>query len=621
MRIPIRLAMLLIVLGHFRASMAQLPPIYQVGTDPVFGPICAGPGGTAPCAYVQAFESIAQRIPVQFKSASPFGPICAGPIGDGPCADVQRYLLNQALSQIQLPQLFLDPHAGPVCGGPLGPGPCDAVRFYIVQVEFGLIRPEPNGSQVTGIDPELGAICTTAMGPVPCSLAQQQLLDSFPGNQPPQTSFNVPNDLNAADLALACAHRAGIDPVSFAACTGHQIILNPNQQAILDCAVSHTETTDFAKCAAPHAGVRLPDETRLVAGCAMKSNGNAEQFATCTGAAYASRPLSDDEQATLKCVKDANGDSSKFAACAGRYVLGTNTTDAQRRALKCVADSRADAEGAGHLAICLGDGSLSDDQKMVAKCALHSNGERDAFLSCAASNFVAKDLSDDQKAALACAAESQGDVEAFAACAGPRLFGIHLTKEESVALKCAAQSQGSAAGFAVCAGANMFNLQLNPEQQVAVQCVASTGGQPYAAAGCIASRLTARELTKCLTDGFGGKGCFGDSNDLVGKDGWVGRNLSQIAGGPNSVFNNPAQLAGGPNSFVRNPNQIWGGDNSFLRNPGQMFGGSNSFVRNPSQFWGGANSIFNNPGQLLPSPPRPLQLGTVGGKRICIPWC
>jgi hypothetical protein len=136
----------------------------------------------------------------------------------------------------------------------------------------------------------------------------------------------------------------------------------------------------------------------------------------------------------------------------------------------------------------------------------------------------------------------------------------------------------------------------------------------------MASRLTARELTKCFTDGIGGRGCFGDTNDLVGKNGWVGKQLRAIAGGPNSVFNNPGQLLGGPNSFVRNPGQIWGGDNSFVRNPGQIFGGRNSFVRNLAEIWEGQNAVFNNPSQLLPQP-KPLQVGSIGGKRICLPWC
>jgi len=131
------------------------------------------------------------------------------------------------------------------------------------------------------------------------------------------------------------------------------------------------------------------------------------------------------------------------------------------------------------------------------------------------------------------------------------------------------------------------------------------GRAAYAAAGCIATRLTGRELMKCFTDGVGGsRGCFGDNNDLFGRNGWTARTIGQLAGGPNSV--------------IRNPGQIWGGDNSFLRNPGQIWGGSNSFVRNPSQFWGGNNSIFNNPSQLAP---KPVTLGSIGGKRICLPWC
>ena len=184
------------------------------------------------------------------------------------------------------------------------------------------------------------------------------------------------------------------------------------------------------------------------------------------------------------------------------------------------------------------------------------------------------------------------------------MLGAHLSREQQVALQCAAQSDGDTTGFAACAGSNLFNLNLNPEQQIAVSCVVETGGQPYAAAGCIATRLTARELEKCA-DGIGGDdGCFGNNNDLIGRNGWTARTLGQIAGGPNS--------------FVRNPSQVWGGDNSFLRNPSQVWAGNNSFVRNPSLFWGGNNSIFNNPQQLVP---RPATFGNVAGHRICFPWC
>lgn len=54
------------------------------------------------------------------------------------------------------------------------------------------------------------------------------------------------------------------------------------------------------------------------------------------------------------------------------------------------------------------------------------------------------------------------------------------------------------------------------------------------------------ELEKCLTDGIGGDGCFGDNNDLLGKKGWTARTLSNAV---NDVINGP-----GPNHdlFGRN---------------------------------------------------------------------
>ena len=68
--------------------------------------------------------------------------------------------------------------------------------------------------------------------------------------------------------------------------------------------------------------------------------------------------------------------------------------------------------------------------------------------------------------------------------------------------------------------------------------------------GCVGTTLTLNELQKCLTSGIGGSGCFGDnntavkfvtnafkdvtegpgpSNDLLGRDGWVGRTAQNIA--------------------------------------------------------------------------------------------
>jgi len=580
-------------------------PIVQIGNDPTFGPICQGPRGVAPCSYIMAFEGIAKRIPVQQVGTDPWGnPVCTGELGNGPCQAIQGYILNKVLSGIQVQQVDVVPSVGPICAGPLGPGPCDAVRLYLVQIQLGLLTPPGPLNQIAGFDPRQGSLCSTQAGIIPCAMAQQQFLDNLGGPLPAQTSFGVPINQPAQDLAIACARKTGMNPVAFAGCTGRQIILTGEQQSILDCAVQSHTAPDFARCAAPHAGIKIPSSTNITVRCAMKADGDVDTFAECAGKSYANRALAKDEKAALSCVSEANGDPSDFAKCAGSYLVGAKATADQRKAILCAAQSEGDALAFAH---CAGASSLSSDQRVVADCAMSSGGDKDEFLSCAASRYAGQNLSKDQQKALSCAAQSGGDFEGFAVCAGPALLGANQSADQKVALKCAAQSKGDATGFAVCAGANMFNLQLNPEQQIAVQCVVSTGGQPYAAAGCMASRLTARELTKCFTDGFGGSGCFGDSNDLVGKDGWVGRNLGQLAGGPNSVINYP--------------NQIWGGDNSFVRNPGQIFGGNNSFVRNPSQFWGGNNSVFNNPSQLLPKPPPPVQVGKIGNTRICLPWC
>jgi hypothetical protein len=349
-----------------------------------------------------------------------------------------------------------DPVAGPICAGPLGPGLCAAVQQYILDQQ---------------------------------RLRQGGLPPAHPVPAVPGTGPAAINGGSAQQIALACAQHAGTDVGLFAACAGQNVILPQNQEAVLDCAVSNSTAQEFASCAAPHFGIQLSNNQRIVADCAMQSQGDRNDFLRCAGARFANQSLTPEQQAVLNCASNANGSASDFASCAASRIIG------------------------------------------------------------------------------------------------PR-----LSREQRIAVQCAAESQGDYGTFASCAGANLFNLNLNPEQQIAVQCVVQTGGQPYAAAGCMATRLTARELEKCFTAGIGGSGCFGDDNDLVGRNGWAARTMAQIAGGPNSV--------------IRNSGQIWGGDNSFVRNPGQI--------------WGGNNSVFNNPAQLAPPP---VTLGTVGGHRICLPWC
>jgi hypothetical protein len=606
---------LVFVFGAFAGTaLAQFPPgpppmPPQVAVDPVFGPICAGPLGPGPCQDVHRFllvQYVANSIQLQQIGFHPqAGPICAGPLGPGPCRDIQIFLAVRQVAeqQVQLPA----GNAPGICIGPLGPGPCDAVRAYVMQAQSAIGQvPQSFSARQPQLLPQPGPngepMCEAPFGPAPCALVAQVALDMMGGNLPPAGSFNLPPGItDAHKLAQECARRVGVDVASFAACAGQKVVLPIEQQAVLDCAVSSRTTPAFAACAAPKLGYSLSTDQQKLAGCAIKAKGGEADFRTCLGGAFLNRALSVDEQAILKCASNSV-DAVTFGECAaGRFMS---------RSQKAMLDCAVSASDLTSYATCAAPHSglkMSEDQRILAKCAIKAKGNRDDFAACAGATFLGRNLGPNEQKVLGCAASAGGDTSKFAGCSANALFGDRLSKEQQVAVQCAAQSQGDPTGFATCAGANMFNMQLNPEQQIAVQCVVSTGGQPYAAAGCIGSRLTARELSKCLSNGIGGKdGCFGDNNDLVGKDGWVGRTLRQVAGGPNSVINNPGQ--------------IWGGDNSFIRNPGQIWGGSNSFVRNPGQIWGGPNSVFNNPSQLLPQP-KPVQLGSIGGKRICLPWC
>lgn len=583
------------------------PPPPQVGMHPVFGPICAGPFGSGPCLDVHRFllvQHAANYIQMPFAGIAPGGiPICAGPLGPGPCRDVQLFLAVRLVGQqqIQLPAWQLTGS----CIGPFGPGPCPALQTYVMATQSGFA---PGFQQINLRQPQLTAaaggpdrqpMCKGPSGDdVPCALLAQAGVDMFNGPLPPIAPLA---GADVQKIAQACAKLAGLDLAAFTACTGRRAVLPQRDQQVLDCAVSNAKAPDFAACAAKSYGIGLSDEQRKVAACAIQSKGVEAAFRSCGGPAFVTKDLSKDEKAILGCATQST-DAVKFGECAADNFMG--------RTEKAVVDCARNAADAAAFALCAAPNAgvkMSNDQRILANCALKSKGDEDAFALCVATNKVAFNLGPKEQKVLGCATSSNGDTAQFAACSADTIFGGKLSKEQQIAVQCAAQSQGDATGFATCAGANLFGMQLNPEQQIAVQCVVGSGGNPYAAAGCMATRLSARELSKCLANGIGGKdGCFGDNNDLVGKNGFVGRTLGQVAGGPNSVINNPSQ--------------IWGGDNSFVRNPGQVWGGPNSFVRNPGQIWGGQNSVFNNPGQLLPKP-RPVQIGSIAGKRICIPWC
>ena len=284
---------------------------------------------------------------------------------------------------------------------------------------------------------------------------------------------------------------------------------------------------------------------------------DVDRFLVCTRGALV---LNKDSAMLVSCAEQANGSTSNLAQCAGRGMIGSR---------------------------------LNPDQLKALNCATQNTDDADAFAGCIANGLLAGRLSREQRKVLNCAMDNDVNSREFVSCAARAMFGDRLSPEANAAIDCAVQSQGDFQQFGGCAANKFLRLNLNPEQQIAVQCVVSSGGQPYLAAGCAASRLTTRELTKCVQHGIGGSdGCFGDNNDLVGRNGFVIRNIAALAGGPNSVIRDPDQILGGPNSVFNNPRQLLGGPNSV------------------------PNQILRN----VPSPP-PIEVGKIGNHRICIPWC
>ena len=205
--------------------------------------------------------------------------------------------MQQVAAQLYpLQQIGLIPGVGPICAGPLGPGPCEAIRADLMQQQPGA-APSP-GQPLDPTHPQLvsnngtssQAMCSGPLGPVPCTLLGQMSLDRFSGQIPSASSFAIPMIGNDPQkLAIPCARRVGLDIDQFAGCAGQQIILPHDQQAVLDCAVSSQDTASFANCAAPNLGIRIPDDQRVLAQCAMRSRGDRNAFVTCAGGSFLNR--------------------------------------------------------------------------------------------------------------------------------------------------------------------------------------------------------------------------------------------------------------------------------------------------------------------------------------------
>jgi len=278
---------------------------------------------------------------------------------------------------------------------------------------------------------------------------------------------------------------------------------------------------------------------------------------------YLSESTTDVTVAAQRCDSTRAQGADEFARCWIRQV----STNKQRRILRCLEGTKSKAS----LAICAYEDHLSKDAYVAATCASRYSTERNinSLLDCAAK----VGLTDTQRAALSCGLR-ESDRDPFQAgscldslnldpearrlynCAlqnrgGCRATGLcvarrYLTQDQQIVTKCVLDNLGRYSQMAICAVGN----KLTPEQQAFASCAVDTGGEPLEFVACFATRLTATELEKCVTDGIGGSGCFGDnntivrlvnnawrdvtegpgpSNELLGRDGFIGRTAQNIA--------------------------------------------------------------------------------------------
>jgi uncharacterized membrane protein len=281
------------------------------------------------------------------------------------------------------------------------------------------------------------------------------------------------------------------------------------------------------------------------------------------------------QRAILDCY-DKTYSYASFALCASK-----GSIDSEALELASCTSKYLNRGDNGMFARCLAKNRLSEEQAELFDCAARNRGNYGAMAACAGGGF----LDEDQERILSCVEQNASSYKNMGLC----VAGTRLNSEQSRIVNCVASNSGSYTQMAVCAVGN----QLTPEQQVMVSCAISTGGQPYAMAGCVGTQLTANELQKCIDKGIGGDGCFGrnntavkfisnawkdvtkgpgPSNDLLGRDGFVGRNLRNA-------------------------------ERDLRRGPGRN------------------HDLFGEDGFVRRNAPPPIELGRVGGHRVCIPWC
>lgn len=207
----------------------------------------------------------------------------------------------------------------------------------------------------------------------------------------------------------------------------------------------------------------------------------------------------------------------------------------------------------------IGSAATSADQKLVADCLSKNSPWSDAVI-CFANGK--KQIPAPVQQALDCA-PAQSSLGGFGTCLASKNIP-QISGDLGKLATCAAGNDGAGLGTAAC----MLGAGLNADQKIAVQC-ATHSVDLTSWAVCTGGLLTFKEFNQCKNAKFGDDRCFGENNEI--------------------------------RKFLRN---VLGQDIHKDTLVGQIINVPIEIVKGVLNF----------------SPP-PIQVGTINGNRVCLPWC
>ncbi|MER8440716.1 hypothetical protein NKH36_33160 [Mesorhizobium sp. M1312] len=321
--------------------------------------------------------------------------------------------------------------------------------------------------------------------------------DEFGNEERTSVSSHGSMEMNVTEeQAQDCLQEAGGDvDTEFGQCL-KRTMLKPDQKELVDCVEENSDDLIAGgACLAKSLDSDVADVASAMEACTV----DGEIDYSC----IVSSEVDDETAEALKCVSEEDGADRAKVACLARVAFPEASQ---------LLDVVEECRDAGDTIACVAESQLDDDQKAMFDCVA-SAAEDEIDASCLEAVGVDEDVSKAVATAQKCLADGDSSYAAVATCA----LGEYGNEDVARAAGCVGeQLQGGSPSYVGMAGCYVAGgLELNPEQQIAVECAVSSGAQPYAFAVCAGGRLTAREVTKCFTDGVGGDGCFGRNNEIV----------------------------------------------------------------------------------------------------------